>query len=352
MKTDNPFSLDFGAKPNLYIPRLEEQNRIISTFSSTKPSSHIFMLIGARGTGKTVLMTSISHELRNNAGWLHIDLGNGSDVLNSLAAYLVKESKILFPKLKFDITVKGLGISVDKDEKYSDITADLDTMIHTLNRKNVKILVTVDEVSNSKGIRDFMTYYQHCIREEMDIFVLMTGLYKNIRALQNNKTLTFLKRVPKIILEPLNLMRISKKYEDIFDLDRDSSMKMAYHTSGYSYGFQILGYILYDSGKNVIDDNVLSEYITCLEENSYEKIWEELSAEERRVAISIAKMDTVPDVKDVRDDLDMNSNKFSTYKDTLTKSGILSDKKARGKVGFNLPYFKEFVIRQSQIEYL
>ena len=57
---NNPFSLDFGAEPLLYIPRTEEQNKILSTFTSETPSNHIFLILGARGSGKTVLMTNIS----------------------------------------------------------------------------------------------------------------------------------------------------------------------------------------------------------------------------------------------------------------------------------------------------
>ena len=56
--SNNPFSLDFGAKPTLYISRSAEEEKILKTFLSDVPSSHIFLIIGARGMGKTVLMTS------------------------------------------------------------------------------------------------------------------------------------------------------------------------------------------------------------------------------------------------------------------------------------------------------
>ena len=79
----NPFSLDFGAEPNLFIPRKSEQNKIINTFSDERPSTHMFLLTGARGSGKTVLMTSISHILRDEKNWMHIDLNSESDMLNS-----------------------------------------------------------------------------------------------------------------------------------------------------------------------------------------------------------------------------------------------------------------------------
>ncbi len=262
---DNPFSLDFGAQTNLYIPRLYEQNKIISTFMSDKPSSHMFLILGARGSGKTVLMTAISHRIK---------------------------------------------------------------------------LVTIDEVVNSKNVREFTTYFQHCIREELPVFVLMTGLYKNVRALQNNKSQTFLKSAPKITIGPLSNRRIAKQYEEVFGLNEDSSFELAAQTNGYSYGFQILGYSLFDQNKSILDDKVLFEYQTNLEECSYEKIWEELSPSERDVVKAIAKEEDNVQVKEVREKLGLDSNNFSTYQTTLENSGILDNTAAFGRLRFTLPYFK------------
>ena len=83
-----------------------------------------------------------------------------------------------------------------------------------------------------------------------------------------------------------------------------------------------------------------------LSECSYDKIWEELSGEERRVVMAVADSEPVTAVNEIRNKLEMDSNSFSTYKDTLIKSGILSDRSSRGYVSFSLPFFREFVIQQ------
>ena len=67
---DNPFTLDFGTEPGLYIPRTAELSRIIRTFESDTPSSHMFILTGVRGTGKTVLMTMASHTICSDKNWI------------------------------------------------------------------------------------------------------------------------------------------------------------------------------------------------------------------------------------------------------------------------------------------
>ena len=57
-------------------------------------------------------------------------------------------------------------------------------------------------------MRSFAHDFQSLLRDDYPVFALMTGLYENIYDLQNEKSLTFLYRAPKIILEPLNYTAI------------------------------------------------------------------------------------------------------------------------------------------------
>lgn len=343
---ENPFSLNFGCEPNLYIPRVDEQDKIVNVFNSDKPVTNMFMIIGARGSGKTVLMSEVSHIISDMPNWLHIDLNVERDILNGLAANLYNKTKKKYPKIKLDFSIKGIGVSIENEEKYSDIQLDLDNMLEKLSKKNVRVLITIDEVVNSKEVREFTTYYQHCIREKLPVFLLMTGLYKNVRALQNNRSQTFLRRAPKIELTPLNIRRVAQKYREVFSCSEEESMNIADMTAGYSYGFQILGYHLFESGMKRLTDSVVTEYKISLEENSYEKIWEELSLKERLVVREIAEYDNIVSVKEVRMRLNMDSNNFSTYQNVLEGSGVLKREKSYGILEFSLPFFREFVLRK------
>ena len=344
---NNPFSLDFGAEPNLFIPRHTERSKILDTFMSDIPSSHTFLLLGARGCGKTVLMTSVSHELRKSENWMHVDLSVEGDMLSTLLSAVYNAVRGSLPKVKIGVTVKGISITAESEDKYADTQTNLDGMMKLLAKHGIRLLLTIDEVINSKNVRAFTTYYQHCLREGFPVFVLMTGLYKNIRALENNKSQTFLKRAPKIWLGSLNISRIAKQYEDIFDQGENKAMEMARYTAGYSYAFQILGYLVYEAGRKDADESILFEYRMNLKESSYDKIWEELSEGERRVAVAIARSEKNVSVKSVRELLDIDSNTFSTYQDVLNKSGLLSKDSAYGRLDFSLPFFREYIIAET-----
>lgn len=347
----NPFSLDFGSTPSLFIPRINEMNKIVSTYNDDVPSSHIFMILGARGNGKTVLMSAVTEKLVENDSWIHVDLSPESDMMNVLAAELYQKTKKRTAKLKMefslDLKIASAGVSAEKENKYTSVYTDLNNMLELLQKKNLKLLVTVDEAYNSKTIREFTSFFQHCLREKYPVFLLMTGLYKNIRALQNDRSQTFLKRAPRIVLGPLNIYRIEQKYKEVFELSDEEAAKMAMYTNGYSYAFQVLGYLLFESGQKKVTEKLLVEYRMLLGECSYDKIWEELSGNERLVAITAAGMSDNVSVKEVREAISMNPNEFSTYSDTLEKSGIFSADSARGRINFALPYIKEFVQRKA-----
>ena len=75
MKKDNPFTLTFGKQPNEYISRYENTDTVISSFEADNPVSQTYLIEGIRGSGKTVLMTSIANELGKDKDWIvYMDL--------------------------------------------------------------------------------------------------------------------------------------------------------------------------------------------------------------------------------------------------------------------------------------
>lgn len=122
-------------------------------------------------------------------------------------------------------------------------------MLSHIKRLGKRLLITIDEVINSENIKIFASSFQIFLREEYPIYLLMTGLYENIYDLQNEKSLTFLYRAPKIILEPLNYTAIKSHYMRIFDINDEMADKMTLLTRGYPFAFQVLGYLYWDNRK-------------------------------------------------------------------------------------------------------
>lgn len=344
---NNPFTLSFGQKPLQYISRIAQTNQIIDNFKAEHPSTPIYMITGVRGSGKTVMMTSIANEIKKNDNWIVIELNPLRDMLQSLAAklYSIPQLHDLFLKAKLDFSAFGLGISIENASPVTDIEDVLSHMLEHINRCGKRLLITVDEAVNSDNIKIFASSFQIFVRDNLPIYLLMTGLYENIYELQNDKSLTFLYRAPKITLEPLNYTAIRKNYMDIFNISADDAEKMTLLTKGYPFAFQVLGYLYWEYRNNKSIDDILPEYDQYLQEYVYEKIWSELSSQDRDVLTVISSCDS-DRVKDIREKLGMNSQQFSVYRDRLKRKGVINTQEY-GRISISLPRFAEFVQIQS-----
>ena len=206
------------------------------------------------------------------------------------------------------------------------------------------MLITIDEVASTPAMRVFASAFQIFIRQDLPVFLLMTGLYENIHTLQNEKSLTFLYRAPKLELEPLNIGAIARNYKKTFHIDELSALKMAKLTRGYSFAFQVLGYFTWENQGQT--DAVLEDYRQYLEDYVYEKMWAELSRKDRDVLYGIAKSPTGK-ISEIRDILKLETNEFNPYRKRLIKKGLINGDE-RGYVRFVLPLFELFELENYQ----
>lgn len=340
---NNPFTLSFGKKPVQYISRITQTQQIIDNFRAEIPSNQIFMITGVRGSGKTVMMTSIAGEMRKDEDWIVLELNPTRDILQSLAAkiYGLPEMHDIFIKAKLDFSAFGLGVSIENATPVTDIESVIERMLEQIKKAGKRLLITIDEAVNSEYVRVFASSFQIFLRQDYPIFLLMTGLYENIYELQNEKSLTFLYRAPKVMLEPLNYTAVRKHYQDIFGIDIETAGIMTGLTKGYPFAFQVLGYLYWENRKTKSLEEILPEYDQYLEEYVYSKIWSELSELDKKILVEISLTGETR-VKLIREHLDMKSDLFSVYRERLKRKGVI-DTKEYGKISMALPRFDEFV---------
>ena len=341
---DNPYTTLFGKVPAQMIPRSQQAALVTDSFLAKSPSQQVYVVTGVRGSGKTVFMTDVSRRLARDSRWAIEELSIEQDLLVGLVARLSNQNSLsrLFLEAKIDLSFFGLGVHVRGAQPITDIGVALERMLRVLKRANRRLLVTIDEVVNNAHMRSFASAFQILVRKDLPVFLLMTGLYENIENLQNEKTLTFLYRAPKIRLEPLGIRSIAANYAREFGIDRERAVKMAHRTNGYSFAFQLLGYLVWE--RKGLTEQTLEEYKAQLFELSYDKIWNELSPGDRRIAYGIACAAS-PKVQDIRAFLGLESNQLSPYRRRLINKGVV-DGTQRGRMSFTLPCFDEYVLER------
>ena len=324
----NPFSLSFGTRPAELIERPVQASEITESFLSEYVNQRTYMITGVRGSGKTVLLTELAAHFRERKDWTVIPLSPESDMIHSLALF-------------------GFGLEIDGEPPVTDDETAILRMLKSIREKGGNVLITVDEVTNNEHVRKFAAVYQILIREEMPLFLIMTGLYENIYDLQNEKSLTFLYRAPKIQLRPLNFPAMAETYENTLGVEHETAVEMAKLTKGYAFAFQVLGYFTYKE-ENRDYRKVIAKYRLYLDEFVYEKLWSELSAKDRSIITCMAQKGAET-VSEIRAKTGMESNEFSKYRLRLIRKGLV-DGSERGRLAFTLPLFREFVL--NQLEYL
>lgn len=336
----NPFTLTFGKKPSEYIIRRTDIEEIEKVFLEDPPRSQSYLIRGVRGCGKTVLMTVIAKEIAENSDWVWVDLNSSQNLLDDLSYRLIdacEHATGLFDR-GLDISVAGFGIGVGSKAD-RDSVSRCEEILNLLKRQKKKLLITIDEVYNDQSMKQLVSQFQIWIRKDYQIYLLMTGLYENINAIQNNPQLTFLLRSPKTTLGPLGISQIARQYERALDISNDIAMRLAKETKGYAFAFQALGMIYYDNAKTLSIEEQLNEMDEYLDEYVYQKIWSELSEQDRNVVLQLSD-DKAVKVKDICEATGMSSAIFSKYRERLINKGLVTANQ-HGYIELVLPRFRK-----------
>ncbi len=337
----NPYSLVFGKEPAEHISRLAQSSTVIDSFLGNSDDQQIYLITGIRGSGKTVFMTDIQKRFRKEEDWIVTELNPEKDLLTALAAKLSSENSLaaIFKTAKINLSFWGLGLEVSGAAPITDIEVAISRMLTTLKSHNKKLLITIDEVTSNQYIREFAAAFQILIRQDLPVYLLMTGLYENINNLQNEDSLTFLYRAPRINLEALNMTSIASNYSKNLNLDHETAMDMALCTKGYSFAFQVLGYLTWENGGDY--RAVLPEYRQYLDEFVYDKIWSELSARDKKILDAISRVDSGK-IEEIRALMGIETNEFNPYRKRLINRGLINGSE-RGYVKLVLPMFREYI---------
>ena len=339
----NPFVLNFGKVPRQYISRELIIDEIVQEMNDEESQNNCIMLTGTRGSGKTVTMTEIEQRILESEDWIVVRLNAERNLLESLVGKLYDSRSFItqFVDANLNLSKFGIGLSVSSKSPVADIESALEKMLKEIQRKEKKLLVSVDEVSNTASMRELASCFQILIRENYPVFLLMAGLYDNISDLRNAKTMTFLYRTPQYEMEPLNLTLIADRYSKLFGIDREKAMDMAVITKGYPFAYQAMGKYVWEEEKHELTETVLIKFDEALRHYVYKKMWSELSDKDKWYMSYIVQKDEMP-VAELLEITKQKKNEFSQYRERLRDKGII-DVSERGVIKLKLPRFDAFV---------
>lgn len=358
----NPFNPSFGKVPELFLDRKSLVQKVTDGLRNINSPYQTSLVYGIRGSGKTSFLTDISNLMQQKENWIVVNLALGSKLVPTLvdsiyqkATSTLKQALSRIENVKF--SALGLQLEVQQHEQEShNYQILLESILQKLKKNGVSLLITIDEVSSTPEIREFISVYQILIREGYRIALMMTGLPGKISELQNDDVLTFLLRSARITLKPLDLISVKYAYLDAFEaagrqIEMSVLNKMTKLTRGYAYSFQLMGYLIWETNQKEVDldvlNSVIGEYQQQLFRNVYTKLYLELSPVDREFVKKMAayKDDIVPTAY-LGKALNRDKNYVSVYRQRLLDDQIVASA-AHGQLTFTLPYFKTFVNENS-----
>ncbi len=343
MSERNPYAISFGRIPTQYIRRSMLIDEIVDTLNSDIVEEQAFKITGIRGTGKTVTLTTIEKELRDDKDWIVVDLKPGGDITNNLVANLYTNVPFVtsFVDAHLNLSAFGIGLSASKISPAASLDVALDKLMEVVARRKKKVLIVIDEVRKTPHLVEFIQEFQILIRKEYPIYLVVAGLYEDIESIENTDGLTFFLRATKYEMTPLNIGIIKEDYKETLGLSDEVAYDLAVMTKGYAFAYQAFGKFMWEAKAKTITGVVAAQVDEALAVKVYDKIWSELTSRDRWFLQFIVTKDSMS-ATELLELTKKSHSEWSEPRKHLIDKGII-DGSIRGMISLKLPRLKEYV---------
>ncbi len=360
----NPFSPDFGQAPASLVGR-DDLLADIETGLATGPADIRFtsVLLGVRGTGKTVALSEIENRVKPN-GWVILSVDASTPgILGRISNAITQVSR--------DYESLGLGGSNTRKskERSSEITLGpykgkwseqeffdpnidmgllerLTMLARTVQQFDTSVLLTVDELhaADREEARRLANDLQMITkRQQLPLAFVGAGLLEMKYTLLEDKRNTFFRRCNKYEMPPLTHPEAIKglrfPIEDAGgQITREALTLGASAVGDLPYTLQVIGHTAWtvaDAPNRVIDEYAVEQAISIAEqvvdENISESAFYELSDREQEFLIELAALDGTGSAVAITRQMGLNDREGRKISRRLTLSGYVN-KNDRGIV--------------------
>ena len=360
----NPFHPSFGKRPIHFYGREDITRSIILSVDDKNSPWRTTLITGIRGSGKTALLSDIRINL-DSRGVIALYVVPNEAVLDSVLVQLYrqlpKSISDALPEFKNISVNLGVSVGFEKDKKtpyfVETFSYQIMEIMDIYMKQEKHIVFLVDEAQkHTEDMRVFISAYQDLVMREYSVSMVMAGLPSVISDVLNDDVLTFLRRAKQVELENVEFMIVEHEFKKVFlnsctTLTEEMVSKAAAETYGYPYLIQLVGYYLWDymHGNNSIDmfGEVLFKSKAELFRNVHKLIFADLSNLDREFLFAMSEDEGCSPVSVIGERMKKKKNFISLYRERLISAGVVKPD-GHGKLCFNYPYMREFLIYKKQ----
>lgn len=360
----NPFRPTFGASPHHWAGRRVILDDFANGLDAGPGDPHRSLIIGgARGIGKTVLLTELE-DLAAVRGWIVLRASGRGDTIEELVnSTIPRRIRELAPPAGRKVTGVGLtGIGrietelVDSAEPAPTLGSRLRELLGLLRGSGV--LITVDEVQDAdpEALAVLATSHQDLVRDDEQVALVMAGLSFGIAGLLDLPGTTFLRRARRYDLGPLTdddaALTLAETSRDAgLPLSDEALREAVALAQGYPYLVQLVGYLAFAAAKRSSAAEIDREHVASIRDEAIATMGAQVHHPSLKgvPAAQLNYLTAMSDLEgpevmtaDVAAALGKTPNATTDTRSKLLERGLI-DSTGWGKVSFALPYLAEFL---------
>ena len=358
----NPYNPSFGVLPEQFLGRDDIVDSFIDAITNKNSPWRSTLLIGVRGSGKTAILSQIQAKVISKNIFV-VSVSPETDFLDNILGQLHKQltsAKIKgLPRIKSISLSYGVSLSLEKDDKNPDFTRtfryQITDMLEIIKKSGKDVVFLIDESQkHNEDMRTFIGTYQHLIRENYPVCLIVAGLPEVVSEILNDDVLTFFRRAHQVSLKNVGISLVQQGFKNVFTDINDNApesllMEAARSTYGYPYLIQLIGYYLWENIHKSYHGDLLTQVLVeakdRLFQNVHQLVYDKLSQKDKEFLFAMAQDTGQSLSKDILARLGKDKGYVSMYRTRLISNGVVTST-GYGTLGYTYPYMREFLLEK------
>jgi len=357
----NPFTPAFGSEPLVLAGREQIiENLLAGLENGPGDPNRSSILVGPRGSGKTVLLSKIANEA-TEIGWIAANVTASSEMLKAILEQVEHNGREFLPqKAKerlSELHAFGIGFGIESIEgSKPSWRLQMTRIFEILAEYKIGVLITVDEVdAKQPELIRLVSDFQHFVRERREVALIMAGLPGNVLQMFQDESISFVRRAFQYRLESIPLSDVKTAIRKTVEssgraIDDDALVSTALYTNGFPFLIQLAGYHIWRQSPDEttitqadVDSGVESaeEYMDRM---VLDTTMSELSDNDIAFLLAMLPDKDISKMNEITQRLGTTANQAGQYRLRLIKQGVIEEC-GRGKVQFALPFLKDYLLK-------
>jgi hypothetical protein len=364
----NPFTPGFGLTPMILAGRDVAIEEFTAALAGNVPEARAILISGARGSGKTVLLTEFK-ELALEAGWVDLRLHTSSSSLaEELRSQAIAHLRDLDPEAESSrLTSAGVSaLSAGRDilQRYDGevepLTTILDRLAALTEAEGGGVLITLDELQSvDPGQLHALTQHvQDLIGSGHAVGFIAAGVRTGVDALLAHERTTFLRRAHRIEVGSVDVGTAAEAIrmtvaDTAKTITPEAAVLAGEISQGYPYLIQLIGSKAWQNSGDAdtieIEDvsGARGHVIAAMVKNVHGPALRGLSARKREYLLAMLEDEGPSSVGDIAQRMGIDPRNQSTYRERLIEDELIRPA-SRGFVEYALPYLGEALRHESR----